>query len=388
MQIKAQYRKHSTSFPCATRRGQRGVFCPNQGMARARRSLILASALSTICVLLALPCGAQNVKLQQAATGIPFAGGNGVHPFTAGFGNVNGLGIGTPETGLTKISVSGGEFYYTPYVLAVSGAGGGNPALVKAYVSSQFTNPSGVLQLYSCAYPGSCTSFSNYTAMPISQATEITVLPNQANNGNYTAYLGLFVGDTNGGITSPDSAQITFDVYNGSNNSKTGTTILNLNAPSVSIQTAVQLQLLTTGIISAGSDYTAAFGTVNGLGIGPGANITVVNGQVANGSLYTTQYTMEPAFSGFSSTTNTKISAYVSTNFVHSTILQLYDSASSNSGYAALSTSSSSPTSLNSSVTNGTNITRYLGLFVSNVNGAGSFRGSDSATLTYTITVQ
>jgi hypothetical protein len=32
-------------------------------------------------------------------------------------------------------------------------------------------------------------------------------------------------------------------------------------------------------------------------------------------------------------------------------------------------------------------VTPYLGLFVSNVNGAGAFNGSDSATLTYTLTV-
>jgi hypothetical protein len=32
-------------------------------------------------------------------------------------------------------------------------------------------------------------------------------------------------------------------------------------------------------------------------------------------------------------------------------------------------------------------ITRFLGLFVSNANGAGAFTGSDTATLTFTMTV-
>ena len=395
MQIKAQYRKHSTPCPCRTRRGQRGVFHLklNQRTTRAPRALILTSAVWAVCALLAMPCSAQNAKLQQATGGIALSGPNG-GPFVAGFGSVNGLGIGTPATGLTQIAVSGGEFYYTPYTLVVSGAGGGNPALVKAYISSGFTNSSTVLQLLSCLYPNACNTYASYAPLPVSQATEVTVLPNQANNGNYNAYLGLFVGDTNGSITTPDSIQVTLDIYDGANNHLKHTIVLNLKSPSVTVQTAVQMQLataasgLTVSLNSATVDpnYTTNFGTVNGLGIGPGAGTSVVSGQVANGSLYATPYVIQPQFSGFTATSNTTITTYVSTNFTHSAILKLYDSGSSNSGYAPISTAVGG-TTITSSVTNGANVTRYLGLYVSNANGAGTFTGTDTATLTYTLTV-
>ena len=338
----------------------------------------------------AIPIGAQTITLQQAAGGVTVSGA--ASPFSTGFGNVNGLGIGTPATGLTMLSVSGGYFYYTPYTMVLSGSNPGHPAIVSAYISANFTNSTSVIQLMSCAYPGPCTSFSNFSNMPTTQATEITVLPTQTAGGNYTAYLGLFVPDFNGTITSSDSATVNFDVFDANHNTTT-TVQLKLNNPSVTVQSAVELQLATAAsgvtITATGSnpDYTASFGNVNGLGIGPGAGLTIVTGQVSNGSLYATPYTISPAFSGFASTSGTTVTVY-GTGFTHSTILKLYDSASSTSGYGLISTSSGSPTTITSSAANGTNITRYLGLFVSNVNGAGSFRGSDSATLTYTITVQ
>lgn len=336
----------------------------------------------------AIPIGAQTITLQQAAGGVTISGA--ASPFSTGFGNVNGLGIGTPATGLTMLSVSGGYFYYTPYTMVLSGSNPGHPAIVSGYLSANFTNSTSVIQLMSCAYPGPCTSFSSYSNMPTTQATEITVLPTQTAGGNYTAYLGLFVHDFNGAITSSDSATVNFDVFDANHNTTT-TVQLKLNNPSVTVQSAVELQLATAAfgvtITATGSspDYTASFGNVNGLGVLPGTGLSIVTGQVSNGSLYATPYTISPAFSGFNSTSGTNITVY-SSGFAHPTILTLYDSGGSGSGYGLISTSSASPTTITNSVSNGTNITRYLGLFVSNSNG--SFTGNDTATLTYTITVQ
>jgi len=242
----------------------------------------------------------------------------------------------------------------------------------------------------SCAYPGPCTSFSNYSNLPTTQATEIPVLPTQTSSTNYTAYLGLFVQSFNGTIVGSDSATLNFDVFDATHN-HLSTVQLKLNNPSVTVQSAVQLQLATaaSGITitptGASPDYVASFGNVNGLGVLPGTGLSVVTGQVSNGSLYATPYTISPAFSGFSTTSGTKITVY-SSGFAHPAVLKLYDSGSSGSGYGLISTSSGSPTTITSSVTNGTSFTRYLGLFVSNSNG--SFTGNDTATLTYTITVQ
>src|SRR5205814_8566281 len=131
------------------------------------------------------------------------------------------------------------------------------------------------------------------------------------------------------------------------------------------------------------------FGNVNGLGINAAAGVNIVNGQVANGALYTTPYLIKPTFSGFTSSSGTTITSYVSVDFIHSAILKLYDSQSSGSGYSAISKSSGAPTQLSNSVTSGSSITRYLGLFVSNANAAGIVTGApETATLTYTITVQ
>ncbi len=387
-----QQRKQSTPTDCEAHDGKRGLLRLGKGVCSFRVADCALLAASFFCF--ALPSTAQTVALATSGAGITFSGPNPSTPtptYHAGFGNVNGLGIGTP-TGLQKIAVAGGEFYYTPYTIVLSGANPGHPAEVDAYISSAFSNSSSVIQLMSCAYPGACNTFASYTALPNTQAGEIVVLPLQTTSTNYTAYLGILVKSFNGSIVSPDTATVMLDVYD-NRHGIISHTLLNLDTPGTTIQKAVQLQLATapSGLaISSGgtTDYAADFGTVNGLGVGPGAGLTVVSGQAPGGVIYSTPYLIEPAFSGFSSFSSTKITVYVSTDFVHPAVLTLYDSQSQLAGYSAISKNSGSPTQITGSASNGTNITEYLGLFVSNVNGASSFRGADKATLTYTMTVQ
>jgi hypothetical protein len=78
---------------------------------------------------------------------------------------------------------------------------------------------------------------------------------------------------------------------------------------------------------------------------------------------------------------------YVSTNFVHSSALQLEDASSAGGPYTVISTSSGSQTSMTTSVTSGSTVTRYLGLLVAKINGGSALNGSDNATLTYTLSV-
>lgn len=349
-------------------------------------------AAAAFWMLLTLPAGAQTVTIQQSPSGIVFSGASS--PFHSGFGNVNGLGIGTAANGVTAVAVSGGEFYFTPYQIVVSGANNGHKAEVKAYVSPNFSTPSSVIQLMTCPTSSSCSSFSNFGNMPTTQATEVDVLAATTTNATFTAYLGLFIANTNGvAITNPDSATINFDIYKANGPTLLGSTVLKLDTPSESVQTAVSLQLATDTALSGltigpggTTDYAANFGNVNGLGIAPGANLSILNGQVSNGSLYATPYLITPAFSGFTTTSGTTITVY-SSGFGNPALLKLYDSGTSNSGYGLISTSSGSPTTMITAPSNGVNITRYLGLFVSNANGAGIL-GSYSAKLTYTITVQ
>lgn len=358
-------------------------------------TLRFISVLWIVCVVWVLPGSAQTITLATATGGATVSGPNpagAVPVYHSGFGNVNGLGIGTPATGLTKLAVSGGYFYYTPYSMVLSGANNGHPARVQAYLSTNFSNPTTVFQLMSCASPGACNTFASYSNMPTTQATDILVLPRQTAIGTFTAYLGLFVANTNGiAITSGDSAVLTFTIYD-DQHGNISQVQLKLDTPTLNDQTAVQLQLATaaSGItITAGAgspDFTANFGTVNALAVGIASPFTKVT--AAGGVIYGTPYLLQPAFSGFSSANSTKISAYISTDFVHSAVLTLYDSASQSSGYSAISKNSGSPTVITNAASNGNSITEYLGLFISNINGASSFRGSDNATLTYTITVQ
>jgi hypothetical protein len=160
-----------------------------------------------------------------------------------------------------------------------------------------------------------------------------------------------------------------------------------LSFNSQSLVTALQLTLSTaTGgvTVNAASDYSMNFGNVNGIGVGPGAGLTVVS--QAGGVIYSTPYTLTPAFSNFMSTTGT-VKVAVSTNFAHSSVLSLRTASASAGPYTTISTSVGSPTQITNTATTRTVVTPYLGLFVSNVNGSGAFNGSDSATLTYTLTV-
>jgi hypothetical protein len=127
------------------------------------------------------------------------------------------------------------------------------------------------------------------------------------------------------------------------------------------------------------------FGNMNALGINPGAHLTT--SPQAGGIIYSTPYDLQPAFTGFSSTA-ASIKVCVSTTFTHSAILVLENSTTGGSGtFSNISSACGAATSLTTSAADRSTITRYLGLFVSNLNGGSSFRGTDTATLTYTLTV-
>jgi hypothetical protein len=159
---------------------------------------------------------------------------------------------------------------------------------------------------------------------------------------------------------------------------------------------AVTLSLATDpggglNILGARPTYSSGFGSVNGLGVGtPAAGITIITTGVSGGVLYTGAYDI--VISGMLATHRATVDAYVSTNFAHPTILKLEScqvggACTTAAGFTILSTSAAARTPVIPSpgVANGT-YKATLGLFVSNTNGAGTFSGADSATITFRAT--
>lgn len=329
-----------------------------------------------------------DVDIVQVPGGVPVAGGGGATSFQTSFGTLNALGIGTPATGVTAIPLSNGTLYITTVgIFPHGGLPNGHNVIVTAYVSANFGHPAALI-VESCPSTSTCSSSGQFSVMSTTSGAQTSVIPAPGDPKGTTDTIGvaIFVPDNNGGtaFAGTDTATITYTMIDSTNGNVLETDPLLLNNPNETLQTAVQLTLGTaTGglTISPANDYAANYGNVNGLGIGPGAGLTTTS--VSGGTVYVTPYLLNVAFSDFSNTTAT-IKVALTTNFAHPTILQLDDSSSSGGPFAQITTTSLQIT--NTAADRSSN-TRFLGLFVSNINGAGAFTGSDSATLTFTMTV-
>lgn len=347
------------------------------------RTVLIILVLS-VSLLVPLPRGAaQSLSVAQVAGGIPFTGSN---PAASQFGAMNALGIGTAAAGVTVIPLANGALYFTRYQLTAN-ANGNHTLTVTGVIKSNFGHPA-ALVLESCPSSSACNTSGAFSAM--STTTPVTIVPSTPNNNRpviATAGLAVFVPDNDGpnAFSGTDTASITLQLLDETNN-KIASAEIDLNSPTgETVQTAVQLTLGTAAgglTISPASDYAADYGSVNGLGIGPGANLTTTS--VAGGTVYSTPYLINPAYADFSSTTAT-IKVALTVNFVHPTVLQLDDSSSSGGPFTQIT---STPLTITTTAASRSSITRFLGLFVSSTNnGAGAFTGSDTATLTFTLTV-
>lgn len=171
-------------------------------------------------------------------------------------------------------------------------------------------------------------------------------------------------------------------------NGLTSQSQLNLTA---NAQNALQLDITTnggapvtgaTGNASTGV-FSLDFGNVNGLGIGaPAAGVTVA--VQAGGALYTSPISLTPRYSGH--VNNTASISVV----LDAAAGDANGRAATREGAAAGSVAVVStvvPNIFTSAATNGTAVTRYVGYFVSNANGAGAVNGAMSSRLVYEITI-
>ena len=166
---------------------------------------------------------------------------------------------------------------------------------------------------------------------------------------------------------------------------------------SASVQPTIRLTLGTgtsgtTCTVATASDYSLSFGNVDALGINaPCGSKFAPTTPGTSAAAYYTDYQLTPAFTNQASTSAT-VTAYVSSNFsTLSSVLSIVQANSSPANIAALtamSTASGSPTSIGTSLASGTALTRYIGVSVLPTNsGSATVSGSDSATITYTMTV-
>lgn len=329
---------------------------------------------------------ADSLTVSQATGGIAFTG---TGPYASQFGTMDGLGISTAAPGVHTPSPqpTNGALYYTTYQIT-SSVNGNHTLTVSAVIKTNFTgNAASAMVLESCPSGSSCNTAGAFSAM--STTTPVTVMPSTANNNQpviATPSLAIFVPDNDGAsaFTGTGTVSITLTLLD-ENNGKRATAEIDLNSPAgETINSAIQLTLGTaTGglTISPATDYAVDFGAVNGLGIGSGAGVTVNN--VSGGVVYATPYLLQPAYTDQAKTTAT-ITVTLTANFMHPTVLQLDDAGSATGSFTQITTT---PVTITSAAASRTPITRYLGLFVSSINGPGTFTGSDTATLTFTMTV-
>lgn len=351
------------------------------GASIARTSVLV---ILILCALLAPP----SLSAQYVLNPYDWFDNQTVH---TSFGNMNALGIGTPTvTGVTVIPLTDGALYYRQYTITITGLSGSQTASLSTYVYDSFGHPNALI-LRHCPSGSSCTSAGNYVNTPARRQDALPLATN-VRNGTYTVGMAVFVPDNNGAsaYTGSDNAQVrVMATVTGYPTVLSSTLTFALDSPNEVVQNALRCTFspVTGGLpINPGppSDYRMNFGNVNGLGIGPGAGLTTTG--VAGGVIYSTGYQITTAFTGFASTTG-RVSTYVSTDFAHPAILSLQHATNSGGPFTAISKSSGTPTSVNNSAQNRASFTRYLGLFVSNANGPSAFTGTDSATLTFILTV-
>jgi hypothetical protein len=355
------------------------------------RPLSALVILAIAAIALTKPVVAQQGVLTVSAApgGIALAGGGG-GTLSGQFGTMNALGIGTPGAGVTVIPLNNGALYITHYQINISGLPNPHQGAVTAFVNSNFTHPTALI-MQSCPSSSTCNASGNFSAMSLTAGAPTTVIAAPGiSNQTVTVGLGIFVPDNNGAasFTGVDTARITLTATDTTNNKNFATAEIRLDTPvGETVQNAVRLTLATaTGglTVTPGTDFSMNFGRVNGLGFSPGAGLTTV--AAAGGVVYSTPYLLQPAFSAFRSTTAT-IKTFVSSPFAHPTILILRDAAASAGPYNNIGATAGTATQITNTAPNRSSITRFLGLFVSNTNGATAFQGSDSATLTFTMTV-
>jgi hypothetical protein len=134
---------------------------------------------------------ALRLDITTATAGSTVGGTLGV--YTLAFGSVNGLGLGTPGTNITRTSVSGGYMYTTPITLTpgFSGFAGATASITVGQDAADDAASK------SAAREGAA-AVSVAVLPAVASATLVTAA---ATNGtSFDRYIGVFVPNGNGGV--------------------------------------------------------------------------------------------------------------------------------------------------------------------------------------------
>lgn len=189
-------------------------------------------------------------------------------------------------------------------------------------------------------------------------------------------------------------------VFAGTQNTNTNTVSPTLQV-SINIQKAVRLTLSTgTAAVThcavvpnpgGNPDYTMNFGTGDALGINTGnCNLFGPTNPGVDSAIYWSDYNLTPVFTN-QSTTNNTITAQVTTNFTAANASVVRDSANSSTvpanaaAFTAMGVATADTIATN--LPNGQATTRFIGVAIAPTNGAGTLTGAQSATVTFTLTV-
>jgi hypothetical protein len=182
-------------------------------------------------------------------------------------------------------------------------------------------------------------------------------------------------------------------------------------AISATIQKAVQLTLSTgttagvshCAVVAGGGapDYTMNFGTVDALGINAGnCNKFVPTTPGTTNAIYWSDYSLNPVYTSQATTAGSTITAYVSTNFagpnvsiVRTTTANQSTTPASAASFSNMSTSAAAPDTIATAADmtaagSGGTLNRFIGVGIAPTNGAANLTGLQTATVTFTMTIQ
>lgn len=136
-------------------------------------------------------CDTMSVTIQTASGGVVVTGSNDV--FSVDFGNVNGLGLGTPAAGVSVSRSSTGATYTTPVIIKANftNCSGGGTLTLKVYQDST-TNSASQTAARQGSAPGSVI------AVPSTLASATLITSSPVNGASITRYVGIFVSNANG----------------------------------------------------------------------------------------------------------------------------------------------------------------------------------------------